>query len=109
MLTVRFQKGRSDMSAANAGKLLTEIETVTENVLSALTDHRPGDLEPLVVRQCQLMRQLGAFAIQDVDHGRLRLLHDTVVKQQALVAQALRFTDSFLQELSRVRAFDQVG
>ena len=97
------------MSAANAGKLLTEIETVTQNVLSALTDHRPGDLEPLVVRQCQLMRLLVSFPIQDVDHGRLRRLQDTVVRQQTLVAQALQVTDSFLQELSRIRAFDQVG
>ncbi len=97
------------MSTANASKLLTEIETVTEDVLSALTDHRPGDLEPLVVRQCQLMRQLGSLPIQDVDRGRLRRLQDTVVKQQTLVAQALQVTDSFLQELSRIRAFDQVG
>ena len=47
------------MSTANANTLMTEIETVTEDVLAALTDHRPGDLEPLVVKQCQLMRQLG--------------------------------------------------
>ncbi len=97
------------MSTANANTLMTEIETVTEDVLAALTDHRPSDLEPLVVKQCQLMRQLGSFPIQDVDHGRLRRLQGVVVRQQTLIAQALQVTDSFLQELSRIRAFDQVG
>ena len=97
------------MSTANAGSLLTELETVTDDVLATLTDHRPCELEPLVVKQCQLMRQLGSFPIQDDERGRLRRLQDTVVRQQTLVAQALQVTDSFLQELSRIRAFDQVG
>ncbi|MHB1684783.1 MAG: hypothetical protein ACYCYO_18480 [Bacilli bacterium] len=97
------------MNGAAADRLLSEIETVTEDVLATLAEHRPGDLEPLVVKQCQLMRMLETVPIQSIDQKRLSGLQDVIVRQQTLVAQALRVTDSFLQELSRMRAFNQVG
>lgn|GEM_PF-6916299 len=97
------------MNGATADRLLTEIETVTEDVLATLVEHHPGDLEPLVVKQCQLMRMLETVPIQSIDQKRLSGLQDVIVRQQTLVAQALRVTDSFLQELSSMRAFNQIG
>lgn len=97
------------MNVPDVDQCLTELETTCDAVLHAVTHSDTTHLQPAVIRQCQLLKQLQGQPLDASAHARLASIAQKASLQQELIRQAMQVSEFYLTRLHESRGFSRIG
>lgn len=87
---------------------ISKLEQLTTQVAEALVNLDPNEVQRLVIEQCESMKRINGTSLSDKQVDQMRRIAEMVVRQQALVDQAVKTADYFIKHVRANGSYNQV-
>lgn len=87
---------------------IQRLEQLTSEVVQALTEARPADVQRLVIEQCECIQRINASSVRGANVPRMRRIAEMVELQQVLIRQALQTADHFIKSIRVSGTYNQL-